>query len=1077
MVEDRTYRRVHYPELGGRALARLYTDALWFEALGYGRVFWTRLAIGAAARLAAGALAGGLVLGNLALLARQLGPVQLRRRYGNLEIAEQIPRRYVVAGIAGLSALAGIWLSGVAFGGEAALQVAAWVRHRAWGAADPLLGRDLAFYVFALPVFFRAADTLLVALLWAALLVLLGYVVLGAVRWRAGRLVVEDAARVHLTGLLAALVALVALRYWLARYGLLLGGSGFRDALGYTDAAARLPAYGAMALLALLAAAALVYSAWQRNWAPALAALGGLLAAGILAGYAIPSVVQKLRVEPNELAKERPSIAWHLAFTRHAFALDRVERRRFPYRPHPLPPWEELAPRLAPLGLWDPDPLRVAYNQTQSLFGYYHFPDVDDDRYGPPGDAQHVAIAAREFRADGLSPSARTWQSLRLNPEYMRGVGVVVTPAAETGSRGGPAYWVDNLDPIRRDPAAPPELELRRPEIYFGESMRDYVILGPGRNDGADGGPARDGPVGIRLGPLPRLFAFAWRFADRNLLFSGEVTGDSRIVFRRQVVERLRALAPFLLWDPDIHPVVHGGRVVWLADGYTAAESFPLARPVELAGRTVRYLRNSVKATVDAVTGAVALFATDPHDPVLAAYRRVFPDLFQPLDVLDPELRRHLRYPRLFFLVQARLLQEYHLERPEAFYAQEDLWQLPEDPDGSGDAAAGPVYALLRLPGQPAPEFVLQIGQDAPQLGHGPGRRLPPQAPRHVDVAQVPASAQERVQAEDLLLDDGHLGLAGHQARGRGHEGDVAGVIIHALQFGEDDPPVARPGRRLHARQPLQDLAAGQAVGKGRSAAQPLGDEHQVPGRPPLGQLLQTPVLVKQPRHAVQDFFPGGVDQKVPGLHHVPAHRAEGVLLHSLAGHPEYGKLPVTPRQDGLARVVPPQRVRLRRPVLVAHQGRGVGVPVGHEAEQVPVFPLVPGRGRHHGRDRVVAHLARRQQGDQGNPPGLPCRPEGVHQPVARSLRVLQGHHVGQAGFQPGRELPARHGQGLRRHAHVEFARCGGAHFPHRRAEDLPQPGWPPFPSQGITEELHSLSPPCSRTGQDVQFQDSHACP
>jgi len=694
----------------GGALTGLYTDALWYAGVGYGGVYWTRLATTAAVRLGVGGLGAAFVALNLWFVARQVGPVQLRRRYGNLEIAEQVPRRYITLGILAVAVLAGWWLSGIPFDGGGALTILAWLRHVPWGATDPLFGHDLSFYVFELPAFDRLADFALLLLLWTLLLVLLGYILAGGVRVRDGRLEVESTPRLHFVVLATGLVLLVGIRYWLGRYGLLIEGSGVRYPLGYTDVHARLPARNAMAFLSVVTAGALLYGAWRRSWLPASISTGALVLGAVLAGFLYPALVQKFQVEPNQFAKESTYIRWNIDFTRRAFDLHRIERRRFPYRAGTIPPWEELEPFVAALPLWDLEPLRAVYNQTQSILGYYHFPGVDYDRYGPPGGTRtQVAIAVREFNGRGLPPAAQTWQTLRLNPTYIAGTGAVVTPTSLISDRGEPVLWLGDLNPVVRDPAAPPALELAHPSVFIGETMPGYVVLIPGRDGALTGVPGQDFPEGILLRPLPRLLAFAWRFRELNLLFSGELTPDSRILFRRSLGERIRAIAPFIVWDPDPYPVIHRGRIVWMVDGYTTSASFPLARSVNVPGiGTTRYLRNSVKATVDALTGDVALYAADEADPILATYRRIFPGLFRPLHEMDPDLRAHLRYPVLFLRAQAAVLEEYHIDDAGAFYAGQDVWQVPQEL-GNEARSFRPTYSTLRLPGEDRAEFVLSV--------------------------------------------------------------------------------------------------------------------------------------------------------------------------------------------------------------------------------------------------------------------------------------------------------------------------------------------------------------------------------
>lgn len=681
------------------ATAELYTEALWFGSLGRSSVLWTRIGASLAVRLGATLLGGALVLANLWLVIGHLGPIHLRRRYGNLEIAEQIPRRYVHAAIAVIAALTGWWLSGIPFGGAAPLEVLAWLRRVPFGVEDPLFGRDLSFFVFGLPVYYRILDYILLATLWSLLLVAIGYVLVGAVRLRGTRLEVDDHPRVHFALGLSLLLVLLAIRYWLDRYGLLIEGSGFQDGTGYTDVAARLPAYRVLALLSLAAAFALAYGALRRTWWPPIIAVGLLVAGLVGLGAIYPSIIQQLRVEPNELARESAYIDWRIEFTRLGFGLDELERRS--YRPAgALPAWREMT-GIDRLGLWDSEPLRTALNQIQAVTRFYQFADVDNDRYGPPGERRPVAIAVRELDEDGLDQ--RTWQNVHLT--YVHGIGAVAAPLDERTADGDAVLWLRD-NPAVRSPDAVEGIELTQPRVYFGETMSEYVVV----RDSAGATEDLVGQVttGVPLTSFLRTLAFAWRFSDRNLLFSREITDRSRMLFRRQLVERVSRLLPIVAWDRDALPVLVEGRIVWLLDGYAVTASFPLAEQFGLgdANMGVRYVRNSVKATVDAVSGDVRFYALDGEEPLLRTYRHVFPGLIEPLEAMPAELRAHLRYPTLLFRLQAQVLAEYHVDTAAEFYSGEDAWQLP------GAAATQPAqptsnYLITRLPGEVVAEFLV----------------------------------------------------------------------------------------------------------------------------------------------------------------------------------------------------------------------------------------------------------------------------------------------------------------------------------------------------------------------------------
>jgi uncharacterized membrane protein (UPF0182 family) len=316
----------------------------------------------------------------------------------------------------------------------------------------------------------------------------------------------------------------------------------------------------------------------------------------------------------------------------------------------------------------------------------------------------------REFSEEGLQPENRTWSTLHLNPRQVRGLGAVVTPAAEKTPIGDPVFWLRDIAPVFKDPAAPAPVELLEPTVYFGENMDGYLVLGS-RRDTTVATEWRPENTGIALGSLHRLIAFAWRFNDKNLLFAG-VRGDStRLIFRRRVNERVARIAPFVSWDANVHPVVDRGRVVWLIDGYAASSTFPVAapRPFGAMGQ-VRYLRNVVKATVDAVTGKVDLYALTDEDPLLESYRRVFPGLIQPLAAMPSELLSHLTYPTTYLQLQAEVLKDYHVDRADVFFGGENRWEVPEEQDRPGSTAAyRPIYQFARLPDAGRPEFLLML--------------------------------------------------------------------------------------------------------------------------------------------------------------------------------------------------------------------------------------------------------------------------------------------------------------------------------------------------------------------------------
>lgn len=681
----------------GRVAVGVYTEVLWYNQLGYSSIFWTRWVTDVTVRAAAAVVAGAIVFSNLWFVARRLGPVHVRRRYGNLEISEQIPRKVVATGITLSAILAGWWLASMKYGSGMSLNVLTASRRVAWGVVDPLFNKDLSFYTFSLPAYLQTIDFLLLTALWTLILTVLGYTLVGAIRWTQTRVSVDFGARMHAVLLLASLLLLIGLRFWMGRYGILLHGQGINGGVGYTDVHARLPGERIIALLCVITAAATVYSAFRQRWVPAVASAVSLVIGSVVLGFAYPAFIQKFRVDPNEFAFEEPYIRWNIDFTRRAYGLDKVQNEAYAYR-RPNAGSAQIAQELRLAPVWDSEPLQTVYNQLQAFFPYYQFTDVDKDRY----DGQQVAISVREFLPSGLSEGARTWQNLHFDPKYIRGLGAVVTPATVI-AHGEPPTWLRNINPIEYTAEAPAALQLTEPSIYFGETMDEFAVI---RRQTQLPVPT----TAIPLNSLVRVVAFAWRFADKNLLFTGGLVGESHIIYRRRIADRVRTLAPFIVWDADPYPVVRGGRIVWLIDGYTASSMYPIAKriDVERVG-SLRYLHNAVKATVDAVTGEVVLYAFDETDPLLRTYAKAFPQLFRPGSQMPADLQAHIRYPIMYLREQAQVLGQYHLTNADAFYRGEDVWQLPATGESAGSESAQfkPVYQMMRLPGEAEPSYVL----------------------------------------------------------------------------------------------------------------------------------------------------------------------------------------------------------------------------------------------------------------------------------------------------------------------------------------------------------------------------------
>lgn len=680
--------------VGGRMATGVWVELLWYRSLDLEGLFWTRWGAAAGVRVVVGLAVGAFVFANLWVVSRSLGTIRVRRRYANIEIAERLPQGYLVLAVGALSLFSAWWISAAV---RDPLSVVAALRSEGWGATDPVFGHDLSFYVFILPLLGGAQALAGVIVFWTALLSVMAYVAIGSIRVQDGTPTMTPLAERHLGMLLAGFLLIFAADAWLDRYGLLLDGSGVGGAFGYTDQHARLPGLLAIALVALLAAAATAHSAWHGRRRAAAATIALLAFTTIAARIVAPSVVQRFSVEPNEFPRERAYIQRHLAATLEAYGLSDLTRVQYPYvsGPETLPAGDRLRTVLAGVPLWDPRPLGVVFDQRQSLFPYYDFLSVHLDRYGPPGAQEQVAVSVRELIPSELPASAQTWQNLRLR--YVNSQGAVVSPVARMAEDGTPTLYLSDISPPRLSPEAPRDLALTEPRVFFGEHSQGYVIL---NEEG-------DGPRGIPLGGVAKRLALAWAFQSKNIFLADEVTASSQLVFGRAVLDRARAIVPFLDFTSDSpQPIIHDGRIVWMLDAYSTSTSFPLSPIAAFGGQAVRYLRNSAKVMVDGVTGEVAVFAVAP-DPILRTYARVFPGLVRPIEEMDAGIRRHLRVPPSLVSMQTELLGEYHLSDALAFYEKEDVWSVATENYRSETVPARPTFVILPLPGQDAAEFLL----------------------------------------------------------------------------------------------------------------------------------------------------------------------------------------------------------------------------------------------------------------------------------------------------------------------------------------------------------------------------------
>ncbi len=430
-----------------------------------------------------------------------------------------------------------------------------------------------------------------------------------------------------------------------------------------------------------------------------------LLAGSFLVGDLYPSMVQQFIVEPNELSKETPYIINNITATLQAYGLDKVEERTFELRPElSYAQLQEEKAVIDNIRLWDYRPLLSTYGQLQEMRLYYDFLGVDIDRYQIDGRMRQVAIAVREMNNANLSTQAQTWVNQHL--KYTHGYGVLVSPVNEVSEEGLPNFWVKNIPPE----SLVPELTIQQPAIYYGETTDEYVVVNTltGEFDYPLGDQNAytnyQGVGGVQLSNPVIKAAFAFRFNTLKFLLSQDISSESRILFYRNIQERVHRIAPFLKYDRDPYIVISEGRLFWIQDAYVTSSFYPYSQPFSEWGN---YARNSVKVIIDAYNGTVDFYISDPNEPLTKVYSKVFPTLFKSIDQMPDGIKAHLRYPQDFFELQSRVLSQYHMTDPTVFYNKEDLWSIPTEIYGDKEVVMEPYYLVTGLEDERDEDFIL----------------------------------------------------------------------------------------------------------------------------------------------------------------------------------------------------------------------------------------------------------------------------------------------------------------------------------------------------------------------------------
>ena len=609
-----------------------------------------------------------------------------------------------------------------------------------FGSPEPLFNRDPAFYVFSLPWLEFVQGWLFSTLVAVTFLSAVGHVIWGGIRPQAPRFADKVAPRVraHLSVLLGLIMLVKAWGYWLGRYNLLGSPRGVVQGASYTDVHAQLPALYVLAAAAVICAILFFANIRVKLWSLPIIAVLLLGLVSIVVGTAIPAFVQQFSVKPQEFQREQPYIKDNIDGTRKAFALDTIATSTQTVQPQvTAKDVNANDATVSNIRLWRPQVLGQDFQSLQRIRQYYEFNDVDVDRYPLNGQERVLMISGRELSAPGIPATGGAWQNQHL--AYTHGYGVVAAQVNTATAEGAPQFTLRDT-PVVGTPT------VTQPRIYFGEfaagggsTAVPFVVTGTGTQEidypGASPSEVKtfayDGTGGIPMGNFLQRAMFAWNFKDVNLLISGQISSASRILIKRDITTRVQAAAPFLTFDKDPYLAIIGGRLQWIWDGYTSTTQYPYSQSVNLDSATggqlsgsANYMRNSVKVVVDAYNGTMTYYVSDPNDPIIQVWSKVFPGMFTDISKAPSDLQAHFRYPENYFQVQATQFAKYHVTDAYTFFNGQAQWQIPGDPTYCGNdpnaagcnagSAAGvpplhPYYQLLRLPGAPSESFQLTV--------------------------------------------------------------------------------------------------------------------------------------------------------------------------------------------------------------------------------------------------------------------------------------------------------------------------------------------------------------------------------
>lgn len=696
------------------SFVKFYTDWLWFASVGYKVIFlkiiYTKLLLG----LVFGAAFFVFLYANI-LIARALAPKYMvvdenevggRLRY-QFQVAAQ---RYRIS----IDRYFNIFLFFVAVFlslGAAASAVPFWdmvlryLNQVSFGQNDPLFNRDLGYYVFNLPFLKYLRSLMYSTVILTVIVSSFVHFFDGAIRVRSGVQRFAAHVKAHLSVLIGILFGIIAFDYWLRRAELLQSPRGVVFGASYTDVHALLPALNLLSLIAIICAILLIVNIWFRGWLLPVVGISVLAAASLIIGTIYPALVQQYRVSPNEIVKETPYINLNIKYTREAYNLNQIAEKQFPSENTlTAQSLDDNEDTISNIRLWDWRPLQKTYEQIQGIRPYYVFSDVDVDRYKLDGKYTQVLLSPRELSPEQLPSTAQTWLNKYL--VFTHGYGLVMSEVSKVTGDGLPELLIKDVPPT-----AAPGVKITRPELYFSEIGSEYVFAGTKTKEfdypegDANKYSSYRGDGGITINGIWDKVVFAIRFKTLKVLLSDSIDRGSKVLIYRHVSERVNKIAPFLAFDRDPYLVIReDGRLFWLLDGYTMTNMYPYSQPFD---QSHNYIRNSVKVSVDAYNGDVIFYVADAKDPLITAYAKIFPGVFEPFNKMPADLKEHIRYPVDYFDIQTHMYSTYHMQDAQVFYNKEDQWNIPNELVDQQEQKMDPYYIIMTLPEETRSEMLL----------------------------------------------------------------------------------------------------------------------------------------------------------------------------------------------------------------------------------------------------------------------------------------------------------------------------------------------------------------------------------